>query len=174
MSKTLLIIEDDVVTRDLLRLVFEYDGFTLYSSRKWSGGINLVGRDETFDVIILDNVMPKMTGLEFLDHHRRSSQTPEFDSYHYDHRTVLNEDIREQATKLGVYAIIGKPYDLGELRALVNQLSTTIPSDHPLMNQPLCRRNLHIPIHTMAKTSPHFRKNCFNKSFPSSSNFCNS
>ncbi len=127
MSKTLLIIEDDVVTRDLLRLVFEYDGFHCIQAENGAVGLTLL-EEVKFDVIILDNVMPKMTGLEFLVHHRRSSQTPEIPIIMI--TGLLNDDIREQATKLGVYAIIGKPYDLGELRALINQLSTTIPSDH--------------------------------------------
>ena len=39
----------------------------------------------------------------------------------------LTKPIREEATKLGAYAIVGKPYDLGELRTLVNQLSARIP-----------------------------------------------
>ncbi len=127
MSKTLLIIEDDVVTRDLLQLVFEYDGFNCIQAENGAVGLTLM-EEVKFDLIILDNVMPKMTGLEFLAHQRRSSQTPDIPIIMI--TGLLNEDIREQATKLGVYAIIGKPYDLGELRALVNQLSTTIPSDH--------------------------------------------
>ncbi len=127
MSKTLLIIEDDVVTRDLLQLVFEYDGFNCIQAENGAVGLTLL-EEVKFDLIILDNVMPKMTGLEFLALQRRSSQTPDIPIIMI--TGLLNEDIREQATKLGVYAIIGKPYDLGELRALVNQLSTTIHSEH--------------------------------------------
>ncbi len=127
MSKTLLIIEDDVVTRDLLQLVFEYDGFNCIQAENGAVGLTLL-EEVKFDLIILDNVMPKMTGLEFMAHQRRSSQTPDIPIIMI--TGLLNEDIREQATKLGVYAIIGKPYDLGELRALVNQLSTTIHADH--------------------------------------------
>jgi DNA-binding NtrC family response regulator len=41
---------------------------------------------------------------------------------------LLNPQFLENATKLGAYAIVGKPFDLGELRALVTQLSATIPS----------------------------------------------
>ena len=128
MSKTLLIIEDDVVTRDLLQLVFEYDGFHCIQAENGAVGLTLL-EEVKFDLIILDNVMPKMTGLEFMSHQRNSPQTADIPIIMI--TGLLNEDIREQATKLGVYAILGKPYDLGELRALVNQLSSTIPSDHP-------------------------------------------
>ena len=127
MSKTLLIIEDDVVTRDLLQLVFEYDGFNCIQAENGAVGLTLM-EEVKFDLIILDNMMPKMTGLEFLSHQRNLSQTPEIPSIMI--TGLLNENVHKQATELGVYAIIGKPYDLGELRALVNQLSTTISSGH--------------------------------------------
>lgn len=127
MSKTILIIEDDVVTRDLLQLVFEYDGFNCIQAENGAVGLTLM-EEVKFDLIILDNVMPKMTGLEFLSHRRSLSQIPDIPIIMI--TGLLNEDVHEQATKLGVYAIIGKPYDLGELRALVNQLTTTIPSGH--------------------------------------------
>ncbi len=124
MSKNMLIIEDDVVSRDLLRLVFEYDGFDCREADNGAMGLAIL-ESQTFDVIILDNAMPIMTGLEFLDHLK-----------HQPHKTdlpiimitgLLNLDVREQATQLGAYAIVGKPYDLGELRALVSQLSARIP-----------------------------------------------
>ena len=35
---------------------------------------------------------------------------------------LLNAEIREKAIRLGVYAILGKPYDFGELRSMVAQL----------------------------------------------------
>ncbi len=127
MSKTLLIIEDDVVTRDLLQLVFEYDGFNCIQAENGAVGLTLL-EEVKFDLIILDNIMPKMTGLEFLTHRQSSSQTPDIPIIMI--TGLLNEYVHEQATKLGVYAIIGKPYDLGELRALVNQLSPAITSDH--------------------------------------------
>ncbi|UCH91762.1 MAG: response regulator [Nitrospirota bacterium] len=125
MSKTMLIIEDDVVTRDLLRLVFEYDGFTCMEAENGAMGLAML-ESQAFDMIVLDHAMPVMTGLEFLDHVQ-----------HKPHQCkapiimitgMLNPNIREKATKLGAYAIVEKPYDIGELRALVSQLSVTSPS----------------------------------------------
>ena len=69
--------------------------------------------------------MPIMTGLEFLNHlqHRpQQSDAPIIMS-----TGSLNPEVREEATKLGAYAIVGKPLDLDELRALVNQLCITSP-----------------------------------------------
>jgi DNA-binding response OmpR family regulator len=125
MSKSMLIIEDDVVSRDLLRLVFEYDGF--HCSEADNGAIGLAMLEsQTYDAIILDNAMPVMTGLEFLVQLNRQPQHTDVPIIMITGR--LNSQIREEATKLGAYAIVEKPYDLGELRALVSQLSARIPT----------------------------------------------
>ena len=127
MSKNMLIIEDDVVSRDLLRLVFEYDGFQCMEAENGAMGLTML-ESHSFDVIILDNAMPVMTGLEFLDHVQRNPQ--QSDAPIIMITGLLNPEVRESATKLGAYAIVGKPYDLGELRALVSQLSERSPSVH--------------------------------------------
>lgn len=125
MSKSMLIIEDDVVGRDLLRLVFEFDGFQCSQADNGAIGLDMM-EFQTYDAIILDNTMPVMTGLEFLAKVQRLPQ-------HTDVPIImitgyLNQDIQQKAEQLGVYAIVEKPYDLGELRALVNQIASRIPS----------------------------------------------
>jgi DNA-binding response OmpR family regulator len=125
MSKSILIIEDDVVSRDLLRLVFEYDGF--YCSQADNGEVGLsMLESQTYDAIILDNTMPVMTGLEFLGRFHRQPQQADVPIILI--TGYLHREIREKAAKLGAYAIVEKPYDLGELRALVSQLSARIPT----------------------------------------------
>jgi CheY-like chemotaxis protein len=125
MSKTMLLIEDDVVTRDLLRLVFEYEGFTCMEAENGAMGLAML-ESQAFDMIILDNAMPVMTGLEFLENLRHKPQKSDAPVIMV--TGLLNPNIREKATKLGAYAIVEKPYDLGELRALVSQLCVTSPS----------------------------------------------
>ena len=125
MAKSMLIIEDDVVSRDLLRLVFEYDGF--HCSEADNGEIGLAMLEsQTYDAIILDNAMPVMTGLEFLAHFQRQPEQADVPIIMI--TGYLNREIREKATKLGAYAIVEKPYDLGELRALISQLTARISS----------------------------------------------
>ncbi|MDH5428232.1 MAG: response regulator [Nitrospirota bacterium] len=128
MSKSMLIIEDDVVGRDLLRLVFEYDGFHCSQADNGAIGLDMMAL-QTYDAIILDNSMPVMTGLEFLAQVQRlppHTNVPIIMITGY-----LNRDIQQKAEKLGAYAIVEKPYDLGELRALVNQLTSRVPAHAP-------------------------------------------
>ena len=122
MSKSMLIIDDDAAIRDLLRLVFEYDGFHCWEAENGAEGLTML-ESQTFDIIILDNAMPIMTGLEFLNHLQHRSQ--QSDAPIIMNTGSLNPEVREEATKLGAYAIVGKPHDLDELRALVGQLCLT-------------------------------------------------
>lgn len=121
----MLIIEDDVVSRDLLRLVFEFDGFHCMEADNGAMGLTML-ESQSFDVIILDNAMPVMTGVEFLAHMQCKPQQSEAPIIMI--TGLLNPDVRENATKLGAYAIVDKPYDLSQLRALVSQLSERTPS----------------------------------------------
>jgi len=130
MSKTMLIIEDDVVSRDLLRMVFEYDDFHCVEAENGAVGLTIL-QSQTFDVIILDNAMPVMTGLEFLAHIQRHPQQSHAPIIMI--TGLLNPKVREKATQSGAYAIVEKPYDLGELRGLVSQLSER---SHSLPQEP--------------------------------------
>ncbi len=56
MPKNMLIIEDDVVSRDLLRLVFEFDEFQCMEAENGAKGLAIL-ESQTFEVIILDDVM---------------------------------------------------------------------------------------------------------------------
>jgi len=125
MSKKMLIIEDDVVSRDLLRLVFECDGFHCIEAENGAVGLSVL-ESQTFDIIVLDHVMPVMTGLAFLEHWQRHPQKSDVPIIMI--TGLLSPEVRENATQLGAYAIVGKPYDVGELRALVSQVSERISS----------------------------------------------
>ena len=125
MPKNMLIIEDDLASRDLLRLVFEYDGFHCMEAENGALGLTMI-ESQAFDIIILDNAMPVMTGLEFLNHLQHRSQWSDAPIIMI--TGLLNPEVRKKATKLGAYTIVGKPFDSGELRALVSQLCQTSSS----------------------------------------------
>jgi two-component system sensor histidine kinase EvgS len=119
MSKNTLIIDDDEMSRGLLRMVLEYDGCQCIEAENGAIGLSIL-ETQSIDVIILDNVMPVMTGLEFLNRLQHRTQKPRVPVIMV--TGLLNAEIREKATRLGTYAIIGKPYDFGELRSMVAQL----------------------------------------------------
>jgi CheY-like chemotaxis protein len=128
MSKNILIIDDDEMSRGLLRMVLEYDGCHCVEAENGASGLSLI-ESKSIDIVILDNAMPVMSGMDFLDrlqHIPHKSDIPIIMVTGY-----LNAVIRENATRLGAYAIIGKPYDIGELRAIVAQLCPSAAATQP-------------------------------------------
>ncbi len=128
MSKNILIIDDDEMSRGLLRMVLEYDGCQCVEAENAASGLSLI-ESKSIDIVILDNAMPVMTGMEFLDrlqHIPHKSDIPIIMVTGF-----LNAVIRENATRLGAYAIIRKPYDIGELRDIVAQLCPSADSPQP-------------------------------------------
>jgi two-component system chemotaxis response regulator CheY len=119
MSKNTLIIDDDEMSRGLLRMVLEYDGCHCVEAENGAMGLSLL-ESQHFDVVILDNAMPVLTGMEFLNRLQHTSQNPDVPVIMV--TGLVNAEIREKASRLGAYAIIGKPYDFGELRSMVAQL----------------------------------------------------
>jgi DNA-binding response OmpR family regulator len=132
MSRNTLIIDDDEMSRGLLRMVLEYDGCHCVEAENGAKGLSLLV-SQHFDVVILDNVMPVMTGMEFLNRLQHLSQNQNVPVIMV--TGLLTTEIREKATRLGAYAIIGKPYDFGELRSMVAHLcpSPVLPQPHSLL-----------------------------------------
>lgn len=134
-KKNILIIDDDEMSRGLLRMVLEYDGCQCVEAENGARGLSIL-ESQSIDVMILDNVMPVMNGMELLNRLRNLTQKRPVPVIML--TGFLNEDIREKATCLGVYAIIEKPYDFGELRSMIAQLC---PASAPPLSPTLCMVN---------------------------------
>ncbi len=62
----ILIAEDDADLRLLLRLVLHRAGYRVSEARDGVEALEAMSR-EAFDVVLLDNMMPRMTGVEVLE-----------------------------------------------------------------------------------------------------------
>lgn len=116
MSLRTLIIDNDEMNRRLLRLVLEYEGCHCVEAENGATGLSLLA-SQHFDVVILDHAMPVMTGMEVLDklqHIERRQATPIIMV-----TGLLQPEMRKKAMQSGAFAILEKPYDLGELRSLI-------------------------------------------------------
>jgi len=64
----ILVVEDDPVQRRLLKNAIERSGHVVHQAENGRIGLEMVKRDPAlFNVIVLDLMMPEMTGLEFLE-----------------------------------------------------------------------------------------------------------
>ncbi len=66
------IIEDDQAIRDMYRLKFESEGFTVIVAADGKEGLTLVEKSKP-DLILLDLMMPEMTGSEMLKRMRATA-----------------------------------------------------------------------------------------------------
>ena len=121
----LLLAEDDPAFSTLLQLAFAGDGYDVVVVKdgtelleRLSGSLSPGSSNERFDVVVSDVRMPGWTGLNVLLTMRHQANPPP---------TVLitafgDEKLHEQAMKAGAIAVLDKPFELDDLRALVQHL----------------------------------------------------
>jgi DNA-binding NtrC family response regulator len=71
MVKTILIVDDDPAQRRLLQAAVERNGFRTKTAEDGRVAVHAVEADEAVDLVLLDLVMPGMTGIEALKEIRR-------------------------------------------------------------------------------------------------------
>ncbi|MGL5648599.1 MAG: response regulator [Clostridium sp.] len=73
--KTVLVVEDEIKIRFLIRDYFLSEGFKVLESSNGEEGLQVFSQN-TIDIIILDIMMPKLNGLDFLSIVRDVSNVP--------------------------------------------------------------------------------------------------
>ena len=109
--ETVLIVEDEVTTRDALIELLGKDGRKIVTARDGQEAMERLAKVPRPRVILLDLMMPRMDGWEFL---RRQSVDPSIASI---------PTIVLSGSKLpgGAKHQLSKPVDVDRLRALVDQ-----------------------------------------------------
>jgi DNA-binding NtrC family response regulator len=75
MPKNVLIIEDDELLREIYATKLEMEGFMVETAIDGMEGLEKATKNEP-DVLLIDMIMPRMTGLEFLAAYQLTSQHP--------------------------------------------------------------------------------------------------
>lgn len=111
MKGRLLIVEDEPGIRNLLAQLFRAEGYE--TDVAVDGEEAIVYLQETaYDLLLMDVNMPGRTGIEVLRHQDRIGRRV---------RTILmtaldEKEAMEEAKRLGVVALFGKPFDIFELK----------------------------------------------------------
>ena len=112
----MLLVEDDKAIVKLVRYNLEKDGYRVVHAGDGQEGLALLGKERP-DLVILDAMLPKLDGFEFLKQARRDSRVP-----------VLMLTARKDETdrvlglELGADDYVTKPFGVRELRARVKAL----------------------------------------------------
>lgn len=124
----LLIVEDSALIRKVTHLAFPSRGHDLHEAENGLEALQLLqGTTQSFDVILLDLRMPGMNGVEFIRAVRK-------DRLHGRTPIVVassegeTSDLLQEARRLGVAAIVKKPWKPLELARAVQEASEGGPT----------------------------------------------
>ncbi len=118
MSKSVLIVDDERLIARTLASALAEAGFQTRTAPDAEVAEKILGEDGKFDLVIVDNRLPKGSGLGLLKKLKAGNSTA---------KTILmtafdSPETKAEARKLGVQRYITKPFDLGTMIAEVEEL----------------------------------------------------
>ncbi|HEY9577225.1 MAG TPA: response regulator transcription factor [Pseudobacillus sp.] len=114
MKKKILIIEDEKQIARVLTVELSYEGYETVSTYDGQSGLELALKEE-WDVILLDIMMPKLNGIEVLQHFRKVNEyTPVI---MLTAKTATSDKVN--GLDQGADDYITKPFDIEELFARI-------------------------------------------------------
>ncbi|MCW5784421.1 MAG: response regulator [Nitrospirales bacterium] len=119
MMKHILLVDDHQMAREALKQFLEAQGYSIEEAENGAVGLALIRQGKSFDLVISDNQMPVMTGLEFIQRLAQQSYISTHPLIMYSGQ--LTPELEQQVRALGVYAVIQKPYNLQDLLVIVRQ-----------------------------------------------------
>ncbi len=114
--KRVLLVDDNHDARGALRLVLESQGLECIESENGSAALEWLNEGQA-DLIVTDNQMPVLSGLEFIEHLSVKPSTPPPIILLSGN---LDESDKARARKAGAYAILNKPCNFSEFLSLVS------------------------------------------------------
>ena len=112
-----LVVDDDPVILELLRVNFEIEGFEVASAADGREGLERV-RDHAPDIVVSDIMMPRVDGLQLLTELRKDPATAQVPVILLTAK-AQNADV-QQGLELGADDYVTKPFDPLELIDRVN------------------------------------------------------
>jgi CheY-like chemotaxis protein len=114
-NATVLIVEDDLDTREMLGRFLELEGFKVETAENGKRALERLGSGVGACVILLDLMMPVMDGWQFRQEQIRNSALAGIPVI------VVSAAGRERLEKIQADAYLSKPVDLDELLGCVTQ-----------------------------------------------------
>jgi DNA-binding response OmpR family regulator len=126
-AKTILVVDDKASVRALVRDYLTEEGFRVATAANGHDAL-FVARHEKPDLILLDIMMPEMSGYEFIRAHRKERNTPIILV-----TAKLEESDKVLGLELGADDYVTKPFGMRELvariRAVLRRTGQAAPAD---------------------------------------------
>lgn len=115
-----LLVDDEAAVRGTLRAVLESQGYECDEAEHGAAALTIL-EEQHFDLIITDNKMPILNGVEFL---KQYSQKPDPKPPVIFFTGDISDEEKELAMKAGARAVLQKPPNFGEIISAVQQAIT--------------------------------------------------
>ena len=112
----ILVVDDEKSTVDALRISLESDSYEVVEARTGEGAIHKA-LGETVDLILLDIMLPDMTGYEICNKLRKNPSTKSVPIIMLTGMSGMSDKMA--GLDLGADDYITKPFDLNELKAKI-------------------------------------------------------
>lgn len=129
---SVLIVDDNDITRETLRVILRHEVYTV-AGEAYDGesALEMATRLRP-DIILLDVVMPKVSGIEALQHIRKVMS---------DVKVLMvsanqDQDVFEEVSKLGISGYIIKPFNAKKVLYLMQELANQIRQERGSSLQP--------------------------------------
>lgn len=109
-----LVVDDEKDVCDLLKEFLDFKGYDTYTSSDGGTALKMVEKIRP-DVLLLDIVMPGMTGIEVL----KEIKKRDFSTAVVMATAVADEEIAKRTLQLGAYDYVIKPFDLNYLETVL-------------------------------------------------------
>lgn len=117
--KRILLVDDHQMAREVLKLFLETQGYLVEEAKNGAEGFARIEQGHSFDLVISDNQMPVMTGMEFI---QRLAQRSYLSTHHLIlYSGNLTPELEQQARDFGVSAVLSKPYNFSKLLVFVRE-----------------------------------------------------
>jgi CheY-like chemotaxis protein len=118
MKKRILVVDDEPDIQHVIQMLLDTDDYEVSSAENGKVALDKLASGATPDILLLDLMMPQMSGYYLLNElHRRGLHT----SFSI---VVMSADAltKHQIDSLGIKGFVSKPFDIYELRRLIDSL----------------------------------------------------
>ncbi|MEW6108328.1 MAG: response regulator transcription factor [Nitrospirota bacterium] len=111
----ILVVDDEIAIRHFLKYFLSFNGYHVDCASDGLEGLELI-EDNSYDLVIVDYIMPKMDGLEFVKQVRRKWQSiPVF--------AMSGSQVKDQFLEAGADLFIQKPVKPEQLKKAIEAVA---------------------------------------------------